>query len=176
MSLADDWENFGNLDERNVCVQLLRSLVTSPLLEPTSDNPAAAPFLAVRRQIVIDLHEQETREIRSQGWRHHGRSLLRSTKLAHIDFTGIDLSGANLSGADLTGANLSGADLTGANLTDATLTDATLTDADFSGADLTGADLTDAIYNEVYFDRNTVWSNGLLPWQELYGEKKGGWG
>ncbi|WP_328814200.1 pentapeptide repeat-containing protein [Rhodococcus sp. NBC_00297] len=147
ISLADDWDDFGNTDERGVCVEMLRSYLLSPQTRPAPDDEEAAPFLAVRSQIARGLHARATRNSGSKGsWRSH-TPLLSAAQLAYVDLTNADLIRANLAHATLMGAKLSdaklkGADLSFADLTNAAFTFAKLMRADLSFAKLTGADLS----------------------------------
>lgn len=155
-SLADDWTRFGNTDEKNVCVELLRSYIVAPQIQPSPDSDDASPFLQVRARIVHVLQTEQTRNSTDDRRRsdNSARSLLAYTRLESVDLRGADLTHANLThtilthanlaGADLTRADLTRADLTGADLTRANLTGANLTFADLTGADLGGADLRNA--------------------------------
>ncbi len=148
-SLANDWFDFGNVDEKNVCIELLRAYIVSPQTSPLPDSDDAPPFLQVRARIARVLHREQIlrSRIERRGLGDGSRSLLAFARLENVDLSGADLSGANLTRANLTGANLTGANLTGAGLTRANLTDANLTGTDMSRctlayADLTGANLT----------------------------------
>ena len=172
VSLADDWEDFGNIDERNVCVELLRSYVIAPQVQPSPGSGDAAPFLEVRAQIARTLHNRQSRSVGTGGrwWMPTGRTLLHRARLEGVDFSGADLKSADLTGANLTGASLTSANLTGsnlhsvylvnANLIDTILTGVLLTGGYVEGANFTGADVTGAELKMLSVSDSTIWPDG----------------
>ena len=162
-SLADDWGRFGNDEERQVCIDLMRAHLWLPWksdgVSDVATTPAADAGEAEVRQTIVRIIA--------------GRRLLadgdpKSWATANTDMTRVILSGLDLSGivlrkaklgaaqlarVDLSGADLSGADLTEANLEKARLIDATLIGATLTRANLSGANLRNARLNDVHLDR-----------------------
>ena len=153
-SLADDWHDFGNDSERQVCVDLLCAYLRAqrkPATETSTDSEASPPDTAeqnVRSAIVRSIRVRTLSD--EDGWIpctfDLGGADLTGTDLTDVNLTGAnltdaDLRGANLVNAHLNSANLVGADLTNADLTDANLTHANLTNANLTTADLRGANL-----------------------------------
>ena len=138
-SLADDWHDFGNDDERQVCVDLLcaylRTARSAERIDRQEENVRSA---------IIDVLAGRSRK-RSDGM--DGPWVGLRFALFGADLTRANLAGANLSSANLTGANLSSAGLVGVNLTRVDLVGANLASAFLFGANLTGANLTNANLN-----------------------------
>lgn len=155
-SLADDWHDFGNDDERQVCIDLLCAYLRTTRSLPGAPTPELTPpprLKPARRSLAghdrlrpaprrpstdNDREEQHVRAAIVNSIRARTRSKDQWTGCA------FDLSGANLSGANFTDAHLSHANLIHANLTNANLTRTNLFRANLGRAQLTSADLTDA--------------------------------
>lgn len=171
-SLADDWNDFGKPDERQVCIDLLcaylrtdrtrtskplmglertniarprRILAGQPTLRARTSIPQKDPDveeLSVRAAIVGSIRTRTIPGPRSQ-W--SGRAFdLAGSNLTEAKLAGAKLIGATMPDADLTLANLAGATLARANLAGAKLLRANLANANLTSANLTEADLTNA--------------------------------
>ncbi|MBM7460538.1 pentapeptide repeat-containing protein [Rhodococcus coprophilus] len=147
-SLADDWHEFGNDSERQVCVDLLCAYLRSRPQSPPGDGPQEVDADEARPS----REEQQARtaiiriiQLRTEDglWTNCHFDLVEAN-LSGAVLSGAVLSGANLTGANLTGAKLIGANLLGANLLGANLLGANLTGAKLIGANLTGARLIEA--------------------------------
>ena len=137
-SLADDWHDFGNDDERQVCIDVLCAYLRNappPSRQHEDANRKAADQRErqVRTTIITIIRDRVRRSLDKPP---DPPTAARKWVGCRFDLTDADLTNADLTGADLTNANLTGANLTGADLTGANLTG-----ADLTGADLTGADL-----------------------------------
>lgn len=172
-SLADDWHDFGNDDERQVCVDLLCAYLRTERPNRLPDTALPAPLRGVRRVAGQRLHpsppsanRDEDRE--EKNVRNAIVSLIKTRSgswtagrwmRCHFDLSGADLSGAdltlaelrwpnlkdtNLSRANFTQTYLYGAVLAGANLYGAIMVNAQLPHSILLDADLTLADLADA--------------------------------
>lgn len=131
-SLADDWHEFGNDSERQVCIDLLCGYLRTQRQLPQSDP------ISPEEQ---DRYRKEERQVRAAII-----SVIRDrTKGGRWEDCLFDLSEADLTGVDLREADLSGAVLIGANLTGANLSRSDLTSADLLGADLSRAVLREAV-------------------------------
>ncbi|MFX1760912.1 pentapeptide repeat-containing protein [Rhodococcus sp. As11] len=137
-SLADDWHEFGNDSERQVCIDLLcaylrtqRQLPQSDLISPEEQDRYRKEERQVRAAVVSVIRDRTMR----------GRWEDCAFDLSQADLTGVDLREADLSGAVLIGANLTGARLSRSDLTGADLLGADLSNADLKGAVLFGASL-----------------------------------
>ena len=84
---------------------------------------------------------------------------LEETRLVGASLDGARLDGARLDNASLVGASLVGASLVGARLVDASLVGASLVGASLVGASLVGARLDGASLEDIYWDKETQWSN-----------------
>lgn|GEM_PF-891088 len=136
-SLADDWQQQNERDEKQVVIDLLRAYLRTPNTHTPVLVAAELPDtgeLEVRRTILLTLHKRSTTE----------SSEAKSWKGFDCTATNADLSNADLSSSDLTAANLSTVNLSGANLSHARLADADLTSADLAGTNLNFANLTGA--------------------------------
>jgi uncharacterized protein YjbI with pentapeptide repeats len=137
-SLADDWHEFGNNSERQVCVDLLCAYLRAqrkPATETPADSEAFPPDAAEQnvRSAIVGSIRVRTQSV-DEGW-------IPCT----FDLRGADLTGAELGGTNLTNANLTNAILTRANLGRANLTGVNLTNANLTNAKLFRANLTKAI-------------------------------
>jgi hypothetical protein len=148
-ALADDWHEFGEDEERQVCINLLQWYLRVPF--PQGEG-SAGPDLAereIRQTIVALIAERRSRPADNlTSWADAQTSLagsLLSNCTIKGDLTGMDISGADLSGADLTGARLVCANLDHANLYNANISDSDLRCVSLQGADMRKADLTRSI-------------------------------
>ncbi|MFC1472879.1 pentapeptide repeat-containing protein [Rhodococcus qingshengii] len=169
-SLADDWQQQDERDEKQVAIDLLCAYLRTPNTYTPSLSAARLPDtgeLEVRQTILLTLQKRSVLESSDpKNWKGFDYKFinadliganLTNADLAEARLTGANLTGANLTGAklnsarlismNLTGASLMLAKLTGADLTWADLTGANLTVADLTGATLTGAKLSDAKLN-----------------------------
>lgn len=162
-SLADDWHDFGNDDERQVCVDLLCAYLrterpTTSTGEPSHEVAQPSRALAGRRPLrltparraeQVDGQEKNVRsaiiDVIAARSRERNDGTDGPWSGLRFNLTGANLTGANLKGANLPGADLPRADLTLANLTLANLTDATLALANLSRANLSRATLDGAL-------------------------------
>ncbi|NKR46266.1 hypothetical protein GS506_16010 [Rhodococcus hoagii] len=160
-ALADDWAQNGKVNERQVCIDLLRAYLRTAQSGLASRATATgketgltfeAGEMEVRKTIVLTINGRRLLEASDPlSWASCDCSLaradLRGLDLARQDFKGVSLPGANLastkfSHSDLTNADLSSADLSRAFLFSTKLIHADLTFARMDNATLTGADLT----------------------------------
>lgn len=88
---------------------------------------------------------------------------LSGAHLPMARLTGALLGGTNFEGADLLGADLSATDLSDANLTSANVIGAIFSGADLSGANLTGTGVRPADLEQVCYDAETRWPEGMTP-------------
>ncbi len=169
-ALADDWHAFGEDDERQVCINLLRWYLRVPFPENDVPQRSDLPEREIRQTIVKILSERRRRPADDpKSWATAVLSLhyasLQNCALSHYDFTKLNLTGADLAGADLLNAKLTGAKLLNANLTGATLYDAKLTgaflaDSNLRDANLISADLAGASLNLASLvDANLAFAN-----------------
>ncbi|MFZ3395422.1 pentapeptide repeat-containing protein [Rhodococcus sp. 7Tela_A2] len=143
VALADDWHRNDNDDERQVCVDLLRAYLRTPMGRFYSDEQGA-PELEVRKTIILSINKRRTlSEPSFKSWKLVDCSFARAD-LSDIDLSNENLSGANLNHASLANANLTGADFTGADLSGAVFVRANMFRARLEGADLEYADLGNA--------------------------------
>ncbi|HEY5852532.1 MAG TPA: pentapeptide repeat-containing protein [Aldersonia sp.] len=150
-SLADDWRDFGNDDERQVCVNVLCAYLRTPPSPSRAKDLMAAEAADHREQQVRDTavavirsRAQAAREGSAAG-KWSGLSFdLTGADLSQVDLTGVDLTGATLKNAHLTDAKLGDTKLGGAELGGADLSRASLGHAHLAGANLDGTDLSDA--------------------------------
>ncbi|MBM7460532.1 pentapeptide repeat-containing protein [Rhodococcus coprophilus] len=165
-SLADDWHEFGNDSERQVCIDLLCAYLRSRPQPDEGNHVRTAIIRAIRSRAdrgqwagcQFDLAGADLTGSNLVGAELDG-ALLDSARLdsARLDRASLNranlnranLDSASLKTATLTGAQLMGANLTGANLFGADLTHAKLNGARLSNANLFGADLTAARLNGV---------------------------
>ncbi|MEV0246791.1 pentapeptide repeat-containing protein [Nocardia sp. NPDC050712] len=138
-ALADDWHAFGEDDERQVCINLLRWYLRVPF--PVGDDPAK-PDLSEReiRQTIVGILAQRRRRQGPKSWASTIIDLSQAS-LPECDLSGIVLANLSLRSADLTGAKLYSANLTGADLYNTKLTSARLSSAKLGGANLSLAKL-----------------------------------
>lgn len=148
-SLADDWQQQNERDEKQVAIDLLRAYLRTPNIHTPVLIAAKLPDtgeLEVRRTILLTLHKHSSAEASDpKSWNGFDCTItnadISNMSLSSLDLTAADLSSADLSNANLTAANLTSANLSNANLTAANLTYTALTDASMEDANLTGANL-----------------------------------
>ncbi|WP_157195523.1 pentapeptide repeat-containing protein [Nocardia tenerifensis] len=171
-SLADDWHAFGDDDERQVCINLLRLYLRGPWPGQVGGEEPTMVELAerdVRRTILRLIADRRNSSDEEKSWStaytvversviigcdlgnfllaqaNLNRADLRRSNLGNANLREVQLERATMDGTDLTSANLAGANLCHASLIGALLTGSNLAAADFTGADLSDADLTDAV-------------------------------
>lgn len=151
-SLADDWQQQNEHDEKQVAIDLLRAYLRTPNTHTPALIAAQLPDageLEVRKTILLTLHKRSTAETPdTKSWIGFDCTI-NNADISNLNLTSSDMPGAflrsvNLSGAVLTAANLTSANLGGADLADADLTWVNLSGANLFHADLTGAILVDA--------------------------------
>lgn len=151
-SLADDWQQQNDRNEKQVAIDLLRAYLRTPNTHTPELIAAMLPDtgeLEVRKTILLALHNRSAEETSDpKSWKGFDCTISRAD-LSNLNLTSSDIPGAflrsvNLSGAILTGANLTSANLGGADLVSADLTWVNLSGAKLFHADLTGAILVDA--------------------------------
>ncbi|TYQ00853.1 UNVERIFIED_ORG: pentapeptide repeat protein [Nocardia globerula] len=153
-SLADDWHDFGNDNERQVCVDLLCAYLRTERPNRLPDTALPAPLRGVRRVAGQRLHpsphsadRDEDRE--EKNVRNAIVSLIKTRTGVWTDGPWrpchFDLSGAELADADLTLAELRWPNLTDTNLSRANFTQTHLHGAVLTGANLYGASMVNAI-------------------------------
>lgn len=138
-SLADDWHEFGNDSERQVCIDLLCAYLRGSSQPPAGDPAELDDDKARPSREEDQVRATIIRIIQSRT--EHEQWVNCEFDLRGANLTGADLARADLSGALLVHSDLTGANLTGANLTRASVFHANLTIAFLSGADLSGAEL-----------------------------------
>ncbi|OQM83381.1 Secreted effector protein PipB2 [Rhodococcus sp. 66b] len=162
-SLADDWQQQDEPEEKQVAIDLLRAYLRTPNTHTPALNAANLPDtgeLEVRKTILFTMHKRSSTRRRASGDKSASKSWngfncdLNNADLALVDLAGANLVNAKLARAKLTDANLAGAtlvdaillgaDLAGARLFDANLAGARLVGAKLTGANLDGANLTSA--------------------------------
>lgn len=145
-SLADDWHalTLPNHDERQVCIDVLRAYLRTPMGRASAATADPNPELEIRQTIVRVVRGRVLEdEGTGRSWKGANVDLSRSW-LAGASLIGVDLGDAGLACARLFGADLTDADLVGANLAAANLAGASLIRAGMSDADLATAILSDA--------------------------------
>lgn len=99
-SLADDWQQQTEPDEKQVVIDLLRAYLRTPNTHTPALIAAKLPDtgeLEVHKTILLILHKRSiTESSESKSWKDFDCTIANA-----------DLTNANLTGADLTGANLS---------------------------------------------------------------------
>jgi uncharacterized protein YjbI with pentapeptide repeats len=156
-SLADDWQQQNERDEKQVAIDLLRAYLRTPNIHTPALIAAKLPDtgeLEVRKTILLTLQKRSSAEASDpKSWNGFDCTItnadVSNMSLSTLDLSGADLSFSNLSRAKLTAANLSranlaGANLAGANLAGADLSFSKLADANLEGAKLQGAKLAEA--------------------------------
>ncbi|OYD61272.1 pentapeptide repeat-containing protein [Rhodococcus sp. OK302] len=147
-SLADDWQQQNERDEKQVALDLLRAYLRTPNTHTPALVTAELPDtgeLEVRKTILLTLHKRSTAEASDpKSWKGFDCTI-SGADISNLNLTSSDLPGAVLWRVNLSGANLTAAHLTSANLGSADLAGADLTWVNLSGSDLFGADLTGAI-------------------------------
>lgn len=145
IALADDWDDAENRQQRDVCVEVLKSYLTQPQVDPTPDDERAVPFLHVRRRIALTLHARRTMEkSAAYSWSEIAAASLEEVDLRHVNLDSTDLRGANLRGAKLSNASFFSSDLRDTNFNFADMFGAKLTLASLQNASLSYAELRDA--------------------------------
>lgn len=122
-SLADDWHDFGDDAERQMCVSLL--------CDQLRLTPATPAEFEVHRSIVALIRaHRPTEEVKgAAAWTD-----------CELDLTGAYIPGVNLIDTDLNGATLFRANLSGSSLANSVLTDVSATYADLDRANLVGVE------------------------------------
>lgn len=151
-SLADDWQQQNERDEKQVAIDLLRAYLRTPNIHTPALIAAKLPDtgeLEVRKTILLTLQKRSSAEASDpKSWNGFDCTItnadVSNMSLSTLDLSGADLSFSNLSRAKLTAANLSRANLAGANLAGADLSFSKLADANLEGAKLQGAKLAEA--------------------------------
>ncbi|WP_280304989.1 pentapeptide repeat-containing protein [Nocardia abscessus] len=150
VALADDWHAFGENQERQVCVDLLRSyLKVRPEQKGVPDASHLPPTMSTGEmevrativRVVAERRQLRGEELKSWADVH--------TELGHAELAGLSLgptlTAMRMPHANLNYAGMADADLRGANLSSARLCRATLVGADLCKANLDRADLTAAL-------------------------------
>lgn len=159
-ALADDWHNFGDDEERRVCIELLRAYLRVPpkFVTPVDEYGTEyepSPGDQESRQTIVRLIATRAHLATDnpKAWPLDQCSLTRSqlpmvslpeVNLTDMDLTASDLSGSQLTGAELAGATLNTADLVGADMSGIVLQEATMFGTKLNSATLIGADLSGA--------------------------------
>ncbi|MEN4479246.1 pentapeptide repeat-containing protein [Mycolicibacterium cosmeticum] len=143
-ALADDWHQFGNDVERQVCVDLICAQLRSPRehLELPDDGRTiySDSDTEVRKTLValIRTHRSRADPTNKNGW--HDCSIdLTGAELAQFDLSNLYLAKVNLDGTDLRQTDLSGSDLANSSLRQANLENTDLSNTDLTNASLGGA-------------------------------------
>lgn len=178
-SLADDWHRSGHDDERQVCIDLLRAYVRTPVAysgasTETDDAPRRGE-IEVRQSIVQIMSKHRCLEPEDErSWATCDTSManarLDGVVLTRLDLSGMNLGSASLRGAQLVWANLTRAYLGGACLDEADLSDADLTEAHLSLASFTRADLSDVCFRSAWMIRTDL-SHSRVPGANFQGAK-----
>lgn len=163
-ALSDDWHQFGDDGERQVCIDLMQWYLRVPVPPVAVDANPDLPECEIRQTIVAILVERSRHAPEDpRSWAASNISLqhaslskcrLRKCDLAEIDLSHADLSNtemyeANLTRTNLTFACLDGANLGRADIADANLFRATLVSTNLHEAQLPRADLTRATLRTV---------------------------
>ncbi|MBI5338032.1 MAG: pentapeptide repeat-containing protein [Mycolicibacterium rufum] len=145
-SLADDWHNFANDAERQVCVDLLCAQLRSPRpQEPARLASEDVPKLvAARDNYAQDTEVRKTMVALLCAHRSLTSNEASTWRSCSIDLSGADLSGFNFVEIDLSTANLNRANLTGTDFHKSNLSNAQLMQTDLSAAKFTEANLSSA--------------------------------
>lgn len=158
-SLADDWQQQDEREEKQVAIDLLRAYLRTPNIARQSEEDGPYEYdggeLEVRKTITLTMHKHWIEDPSfPKSWKDFDCNMV-GADLAHVDLGGANLAGANLTRANLAGANLSSANLAGANLSSANLAGADLLVTNLSRANLSRANLSRA----KFFGTNLAHSN-----------------
>jgi|GEM_PF-6429109 len=154
-SLADDWHEIPDDDERDACINLLRAYLRVPFVGVPGSTPDDREVRQTIVRIIAERRQMSTDK--KESW--------AKVKLVHMQrswLVGTQFRDADLHSVDLTDADLTDADLTRTNLTDAILLRTNLTRSDLIATNLSNVDLTTAILTKatianVISDNKTHW-------------------